>query len=159
MFLVAVGNTVAYKADERMLAVFSNKSILRILHARHRDCVPTAELRRRLRITSIPAQLAEIRLRWFELAARRREGGLIRDFLLAPPHLWRERAGGQLKTWTTALKEELEPPAGPRIFGYARWRNDWVKVSCEPAQDSRAWDASVHDMVNWINDVCSTRPR
>ncbi len=26
----------------------------------------------------------------------------------------------------------------PRVFGYARWRKDWVKVSSELAQDRRA---------------------
>ncbi len=39
-------------ADERMLKVFDNESIRCFLHVRRRDCVPTAELRRR------PASLA-----------------------------------------------------------------------------------------------------
>ncbi len=44
-------------ADERMLEVFDNDSILRILRVRRRDCVPPVELRRRLCLTSIPALL------------------------------------------------------------------------------------------------------
>ncbi len=56
-------------ADEGMLEVFDNDSIRRILHLRCRDCVPTAELRRRLRLTSILAQLDQRRLRWFGHAA------------------------------------------------------------------------------------------
>ncbi len=41
----------------------------------------TAELRRRLRFTSIPTQLIQRRLRWFSHAARRPEGELIKDRL------------------------------------------------------------------------------
>ncbi len=35
---------------------------------------------------------------------------------------------------------------------------DWVKVSSELAQDRRAWNASVRDVVNANGDVGSTRP-
>ncbi len=31
-------------ADERVLAVFDNESIRRILHVKHGDCIPTAKL-------------------------------------------------------------------------------------------------------------------
>ncbi len=40
-------------ADERLLEVFDNYGIRRILRVRHRDRVPSVELRRRLRFTSI----------------------------------------------------------------------------------------------------------
>ncbi len=43
--------------DERMLGLFENDSIRRILHVKSRDCVPTANLRRRLCLTRIPALL------------------------------------------------------------------------------------------------------
>ncbi len=35
---------------------------------------------------------------------------------------------------------------------------DWVNVSSELAQDRRAWNASVRDVVNAIGDAGSTRP-
>ncbi len=76
-------------ADERMLEVFDNDSIHRILRVRRRDCVPSVELRRRLSLTSIPALLVQKRLRWFGHAARRPEGELIKDLLLpTPPPTW-----------------------------------------------------------------------
>ncbi len=57
----------------------------------------------------------------------------IKDLLLpTPPRTWRRRTGGQLKTWAT-----IEPLSGPQVFGHARWRKDWVKVSSELAQDRR----------------------
>ncbi len=71
---------------------------------------------------------------------------------------WRRRAGGQLKTWATTIKANLKPISGPRVFGHARWTQDWVKVSSELVQDRRAWGASVRDVVNAIGDAGSTRP-
>ncbi len=52
-----------------------------------------------------------------------------------PPLSWCTRSGGQLKTCATTIKADLEPISIPRVFGHARWRKDWVKVSCELAQD------------------------
>ncbi len=142
-----------------MLAMFDNASIRRILRVRPRDCVPSVELRRRLSLTSIPALLMQRRLRWFGHAERRPEGELIKNLLLpTPPRTWRRRAGGQLKTWATTAKADLEPLSGPRVFGHARWRKDWVKMSSVLAQDRRAWSASVRDVVNAIGDAGSTHP-
>ncbi len=126
---------------------------------RDRDCVPSVELCHRLCLTSLPALHVQRRLRRFGHAARRPEGELINDLLLPTPHrMWRRRAGGQLKTWATTIKTDLEPHSGPRIFGHARWRKDWVKVSSKLAQDRRAWSAFVQDVVNSIGDAGSTRP-
>ncbi len=47
-------------ADERMLAIFDNDSVHRILHVRRRDCVTSVELRRRFRLTSIPTKKAPL---------------------------------------------------------------------------------------------------
>ncbi len=37
-----------------------------------------------------------------------------------PINQWRRRPGGQLKTWATTIKTDLEPVSGPRLFGLAR---------------------------------------
>ncbi len=49
---------------------------------------------------------------------------------------WRWQTGCQLKPWATTIKADLELPSQPQVVGYARW--DWVKISCERAQDRRA---------------------
>ncbi len=142
-----------------MLEVFDNDSIRRILRVRCRDCVPSVKLRHRLCLTSITALLVQRRLHWFGHAARRPEGELIKNLLLpTPPRTWRRRAGGQLKTWAITIKVDLEPISGPRVFGHARWKKEWVKVSSELGQDRRAWSCSVRDVVNAIGDAGSTRP-
>ncbi len=60
--------------DGRMLEVFGNDIIRRILRVRRRDCVPSVELHRRLCLTSIPALLVQRKVRWVGHAARRPEG-------------------------------------------------------------------------------------
>ncbi len=57
------------EANKRMLEVFDNDSIHRILHVRRRDCVPSVELWRHLCLTSIPALLVQRRLYWIDNAA------------------------------------------------------------------------------------------
>ncbi len=58
----------------------------------------------------------------------------------------------------TTIKADLEPLSGRLVFGYARWRMDWVNVSSELAQGRRAWSAYIRDEVNSIGDAGSTRP-
>ncbi len=141
-----------------MLEVFGNDIIRRILYMRRRDCVPSLEQRRRPCLTSISTLLVLRRLYWFGHAARRPEGELIRGLLLpARPQSWQKRAGGQLKTWATTLKEGVEPLSGPRVYGYTRWRKDWVNVSSGLAKDHRVLSASLQDVVNSIGYADSTR--
>ncbi len=130
-----------------------NDSIRHILRVRRRDCVPSVELRRRLRFTNTIYRHCSCKEgSLVGHAAKRPAGELIKGLLLpTPPHTWRRRAGGQLKTWATAI-------SGPRVFGHAQWGKDWVKVSSEVAQDRRTWKASVRDVVNSICDAGSTRP-
>ncbi len=93
-------------ADERMLVVFYNDCIRRILYARRRDCIPTAELRRRLRFTRKPSQLVQRSVRWFGPKASRPD--LLSTYIR------------QLKTWVTTLSKYLESIPEPPAFGYTR---------------------------------------
>ncbi len=58
---------------------------------------------------NMPVLLVQRRLHWIGHAARRIEGELIKDLLLPKPtRTWRRRAGGQLMTWATTNKADLE---------------------------------------------------
>ncbi len=115
--------------------------------------IPMVELRCRLRLTCMQAKLFQRKLRLFGHVARRHEGEPIRSLLLpTSPRTRRKRAKGQLKTWSTTLKEDLQPPSGPRK------RKDWAKVSCELAQDRRVWVASTWDVANSIANNSWSRP-
>ncbi len=41
------------------------------------------------------------------------------------------------------------------LSGYTRWRKGWANVSSELAQERRAWDASVCDVVCSIGEAGS----
>ncbi len=83
-------------ANERMVEVFDNDSIRRILPVRRRDCVPSMELRRRLCLASIPTLLVQRRFRHVAQA------------------VWRptEDAG--------TIKADLKPLSIPRVFDHAQ---------------------------------------
>ncbi len=53
-------------------------------------------------------------LHWLIHGARRPDVLL----LYTPSRRWRRQTGGQLKTWATAIKTDLEPLSGPRVFGH-----------------------------------------
>ncbi len=109
----------------------------------------TAELRRSLCPISTPAHLVQRKLRWFAHATICPHRELIRGLPLP---------GSQLKTWTTTLTEPVEPLPGLLVFGCARKRKDWVKVSSELAQDHQAWTTSIRFAVSSFNGAGSIRP-
>ncbi len=72
--------------------------------------------------------------------------------LLMPtePRSWRRQTGNHDQGRLASL-------LGPRVFGNARWKKDWVKVSKEFAQARRACGDSVRDLVSPICRVrCKT---
>ncbi len=95
------------EAGERMLEVFDNNSICRILRVKRRDCVPSVELRRRISVMmqDVPT---------------------FAQNALHPP---------LLKAWAITINAVLEPLSGPRVFGHTRWRKDCMKVFKDLTQD------------------------
>ncbi len=69
--------------DQKILAIFDNDSIRRVLFVMRRDCVPSEELCCHIHLTSIPTQLMQRQLCLFGHAARYPKGWLIRNFPLA----------------------------------------------------------------------------
>ncbi len=63
--------------DIGLLAVIENESICRILHMRHRGCVSTMELQRRICLTAFSEQLIERSLCWLGHATRRADDELV----------------------------------------------------------------------------------
>ncbi len=57
-------------------------------------------------------------------------------------------AGGQLKTWSRTIQEDLALLGGPRVYGLRRWNREWPVICTEMAQDCRAWSAIVRDAFN-----------
>ncbi len=135
-------------------AVFDNDSIHRNLHMRHRNCVPAVELQRRLRLINIPTQLIHRRLSWVSTMSRGRanQGRMLahNDSPLAKT--------SRRPTEATTLKEDMKPLPRLRVFGFARWRKDWAKISNELTQERRIWGVRFRHVDNLIGDAGSTHP-
>ncbi len=58
------------------------------------------------------------------------------------------RGGGQLKTWSWTIIEELTLLGEPRVYGLRRWNRDMPSMCIEMALDRRARSAIVRDTVN-----------
>ncbi len=54
------------------------------------------------------------------------------------PRTWHRRAGGQLKTWATTLKEALVRLIEPAEVGIRRWHAGWESLAMALALDRRA---------------------
>ncbi len=76
-----------------------------------------------------------------------------------PARSRRKRAKGQLKAWALTDMAHLELLSGQRVFGYALWRQDWVKVSSYLTHGRRAYGASIRDVIDSINYAGSPHPR
>ena len=123
--------------DLRKLEVFDNDCLRYILRCCRIDREPTTTLRRRLNLHPLPHVLLHCHLRWFGHAAQRPEGELIRDVFL-PISLpnWRKCDGGQLKTWTSTIKDDLAALSDLRVVVFGDgiainlpFRVTWLRMS------------------------------
>ncbi len=145
--------------DQRRLEVFDSDCLRRILGYRRQDRIPCVALRHRLHLRALPPVLLQRRLRWFGHAARRPASKIIREVINPESSAhWRNKRGGQLKTWMTTLKEDLLRLSGPDVFALRRWNRDWMTIGIAWAQDRRAWAAAVRDAVVAM-DAGATAPR
>ncbi len=98
---------------------------------------------RRLQPPTLPALLLQRRRRWFGHAARRAPGESMRE-LINPdvPRTWRKRTGGQLKTCTTTLKEDLVRLNGPVVVDIRKWNEELASLAMDLVQDRRVWSTA-----------------
>ena len=63
-----------------------------------------------------------------------------------PERGWKCRTGGQLKTWLSTIKDDLDVLGLQKVYGLRKWKSDWLKICCEMAVDSNAWAATIRDI-------------
>ncbi len=135
--------------DLRRLEFFDNDCLRCLRRCCRRDRVPCVSLRQRCILRAIPSVLLHHRLRWFGHASRRAPGEIIREVICRTPlPTWGKRRGGQLKTWSRTIQEDLALLGGPRVYGLRRWTREWPVICTEMAQDRSAWSAIVRDAEN-----------
>ncbi|MDY6930075.1 MAG: reverse transcriptase family protein [Pseudomonadota bacterium] len=146
-------------ADRNKIEVFDNDCLRRILHVRRIEHIPVSTLQRKCHLLSMPSLMLQRRLRWFGHVARRSPGELLHEAVhLTPRETWRKRLGGQLKTWTTTIKQDLALITGPQVHGLRPWNRNWLQLSVDFAQNRSAWAAAVRDVVNGREEASSIRP-
>ena len=64
-----------------------------------------------------------------------------------PKNGWKGRSGGQVKTWVSTVKTDLEKLRLDKVYGLRRWKTNWVDICSELASDRRAWRAIVRDVL------------
>nr|VZH93430.1 unnamed protein product [Spirometra erinaceieuropaei] len=135
--------------DERKLGVFDHHCLRTILRVKFTDFVSNETVRARCdNIASITQAIRERRLRWFGHVLRRPPQELsvtALDPALLP--YWRRRRGGQFKTWLDTVRQDMEGPLGPSVFGLRRGRREWVELSRSATADSHAWRGTVLDII------------
>ncbi len=132
--------------DLRRLEGFNNDCLRCLLRCCRR--VPYASLRQRCSLRALLSVLLQRHLRWFGHASRRTPGEIIRIHLPNSVVDLAETPGGQLKTWSRTIQEDLALLGGPRVYGLRRWNREWPSICIEMAQGRRAWSAIVRDAVN-----------
>ena len=134
--------------DVRKLEVFDHWCLRRVLNVRWEDRVSNDEVRHRcFDIPRLSSVLRQHRLRWFGHTLRRADSDLTKATLFpAPCPGWRLRLGGQLKTWISTVKTDVEVLGLQSIYGVRRWKKSWSDICADLASDRRAWMAAVRDI-------------
>ena len=119
-------------ADMRKMEVFDHWCLRILLKIRPLDQISNKEVRRRCRgIAKLDAIIQQRRLRWFGHVIRRPSTDIAKSVLSAKPsRSWRCRKGGQLKTWTDAIKADVESLSLRSVYGVRRWNQQWMNI-CE----------------------------
>jgi hypothetical protein len=134
--------------DVRKMEVFDHWCLRRILKACWQDRLSNAEIRKRcLNTDRLSLFVQRRRLQWFGHVLRRPATELLRRTLqLSPCPGWRCRLGGQLKTWITTVKTDVECLGLRSVYGTRHWKQKWITICADLSADRRAWGAAIRDI-------------
>ena len=134
------------KSDIQKVDVFDRNCIRRILNVNPLDHVPNPALYRQSTLRPLSQDLFKRRVRWFGHALRRQSDENIHMVIdPEPPSHWKKRRGGQLRTWLSTVKKDMERLTGPTVYGIRRWNRKWLKYTEEEAKDRGKWAALIRD--------------
>ncbi|VDN56429.1 unnamed protein product [Dracunculus medinensis] len=82
--------------------------------------------------------LTERRLRWLGHILRHPSQELTYISLFAKRcDGWRQKRGGP--TWTDTVRKDFERIGEPAIYGFRRWKKEWLPLLSTMASDRAAW--------------------
>ena len=134
--------------DLRRMEVFDHWCLRVILKIRLSDKVSNEAVRARcFHIGQLSGLLQQRRLPWFGHVLRKPDEDLIRSTVAPLPCTgWRCRTGGQMKTWLSTVKQDIDRLGLRNVYGVRRWEKNWVAICAELAADRTAWSASIRDI-------------
>ena len=134
--------------DVRKLESFDHWCLRIIARVRWSDMVSNNSVRGRCHnIIRLSKLLQKRRLQWFGHVTRRSDSELVKQVINPKPKIgWKCRLGGQVKTWLTTVKADMEKLQLEKVYGLRKWKANWVSICGELASDRRAWRATIRDV-------------
>ena len=134
--------------DVRKLETFDHFCLRSIIGVRRLDKVSNESVRIRcMNNEKLSRLLQRRRLQWFGHVLRMSEGAICREVLAPEPcRGWKCRRGGQVKTWISTIKGDMERFGLQSVYGLRTWNRRWINICGELAADRRAWAAIIRDM-------------
>ena len=134
--------------ERRQLEVFDHSCLRRVTRTRWQDRISNADVRKKCELDVVTRTIQERRLRWLGHVLRRPDTEIINQVLHAKPlRGWKQRRGGQRKTWLDTVKEDVTPLSGPTVYGLKTWNQSWLQLTEQAAKDRKMWRASVRDLL------------
>ena len=134
--------------DTKKLEGFDHWCLRRILKTNWCDQLSNKEIRQRCQgIEKLSTFLQRRRLQWFGHILRRPTSELSRQCISPVPCAgWRCHRGGQLKTWSSTIKSDVEHLGLQAVYGIRRWNKDWISICSDLASDRCSWAAAIRDV-------------
>jgi hypothetical protein len=134
--------------DIRKLEVFDHWCLRRILKVSYLEKISNEEIRKRCHGLPRLSQLLQCRrLQWFGHLLRKNDAEISKQTLAPTPcQGWRCRHGGQLKTWLSTIKRDMEQLGLHVVYGNRHWNQHWVTICADLAADRRSWRAFIRDI-------------
>ena len=134
--------------ERRQLEVFDHSCLRRVTRTRWQDRISNADVRVKCELEVVTRTIQERRLRWLGHVLRRPDTEIVNQVLHAKPlRGWKQRRGGQRKTWLDTVKEDVTPLSGPTVYGLKTWNQSWLQLTEQAAKDRKMWRASVRDLL------------
>ena len=136
------------KEDLRKLEVFDHSCLRWITRTRWHHMKTNDTIRSECNLERISTVLLERRLQWVGHVLRRPATHILSQAVHTEPlRGWKQRRGGQMKTWLDTVKADVTGMSGPAVYGVKKWNTCWRKLVADVAQDRQTWKNSTRDVI------------
>ena len=111
------------------------------------DLISNEQVRHPCRIPQLGVRIHQRRLQLFGHVLRKPDDELVKE-ILNPTSCsgWKYRHGGQLKTWLTTVKSDVEQQGLQSVYSIRHWKQNWVAICADLSANRRAWAAVIRNI-------------